>query len=59
VLPVYNGEVTDNTFGCQLYYTPAARRPPGSKPAWDFSVIEEVTVSGVDPYYEGQFYRYK
>ena len=51
VLPVYNGEIADNTNGCQLYYTPAAMKPPGSEPKWNFSVISEVDVPGVDPYY--------
>jgi len=48
----------DVTGGCQLYYTPAVMTPPGSSPSWNFSVLTEVTISGVDPYYEGRFYKY-
>ncbi len=59
VIPIYNGEVADITGGCQLYFTPAAMRPPGRMPNWNFDVIEEVEISGVDTYYEGRFYRYK
>jgi len=59
VLPVYYGEVIDITGGCQLYYTPASMVPPGSSPKWDFNVITEVIIPGVDSYYEGRFYKYK
>ena len=60
IIPIYNGEVEDITGGCQLYYTPASMKTPGSSlPDWDFSRLEEVTISGVDPFYEGRFYRYR
>lgn len=49
----------DITGGAQLYYTPATMKPAGSRPNWDFDVLTEVTISGVDPYYEGRFYKYK
>ena len=55
VLQAYENDITQ---GCQLYYTPAAMSPPGSKPNWDFSLLIEVTIPGVDSYYEGTFYKY-
>lgn len=55
VMMAYNNDITG---GCQLYYTPASMDPPGSKPNWNFDIISEVEISGVDPYYEGRFYRY-
>ena len=59
VLPVYEGKVSDITGGAQLFYTPAAM-PKGVKgPRWDSSKLKEVLISGVDPYYEGRFFRYK
>ena len=33
--------------------------PAGKKPNWNYDVIEEVPIAGVDSYYEGVFYRYK
>ena len=60
ILPIYKNPVAnDITGGCQLYYTPAAMKPTGSKPDWNYNVIEEVSIAGVDSYYEGVFYRYK
>ena len=59
VIPIYNGEEVDITGGCQLYYSPATMSPPGSQPKWNYSVLEEVTVPQVDPYYEFRFFRYK
>ena len=56
VMAAYNNDITG---GCQLYYTPAAMRPSGSSPKWNFSVLTEVNVPGVDTYYEGRFYKYK
>ena len=56
VMAAYDNDITN---GAQLYYTPAAMNPAGSCPNWNFSVLTEVTISGVDPYYEGRFYRYK
>ena len=49
---------TDITRGCQLYYTPAAMQPAGSEPNWNFSILTEVIIPGVDTYYEGRFFRY-
>lgn len=37
---------------------PAAMVPAGSSPDWNFDVLTEVTIPGVDVYYEGRFYRY-
>ena len=59
VMPIYNREVNDITNGAQLYYTPATMVPEGSTPNWDFDALEEVTIDGVDPYYEARFYKYK
>ena len=60
IIPIYNGEVEDITGGCQMYYTPASMDPPGASPkGWNFSLLEEVSIDGVDPYYEGRFYRYR
>ena len=56
VMSAYTEDITD---GCQLYYTPAAMRPSGSKPSWNFSLLTEVLIDGVDPYQEGRFYKYK
>ena len=55
VMTAYEVDITN---GCQLYYTPAAMSPPGSEPDWNFDILSEVTINGVDPYYEGRFYRY-
>jgi len=55
VMSAYNNDITQ---GCQLYYTPAAMVPAGSSPDWNFDVQTEVTIPGVDVYYEGRFYRY-
>lgn len=59
VMPIYNREVNDITNGAQLYYTPATMVPEGSTPNWAFDALEEVTIDGVDPYYEARFYKYK
>ena len=56
VLAAYDFDITQ---GCQLYYTPAAMTNASGIPNWNFSVLEEVHIPGVDPYYEGRFYRYK
>ena len=53
------GITMDITEGCQLYYTPAAMNPAGAIPSWDFSILTEVSILGVDTYYEGKFYKYK
>ena len=55
VLAAYESDITG---GCQLYYTPASMIPKGSMPAWDFSLLIEVTIPGIDSYYEGRFYKY-
>ena len=56
VLAAYNSDITN---GCQLYFTPAAMGNPGAFPNdWNRSVLEEVEIFGVDPYYEGRFFRY-
>jgi len=56
VMAAYDNDITG---GAQLYYTPAAMKPAGSTPNWNFSVLTEVSIPGVDPYYEGRFYKYK
>lgn len=56
VMEAYKYDITN---GCQLYYTPVAMQPSGSSPNWDFSLLTEVTIRGVEPYYEGRFYKYK
>lgn len=58
VLPIYTGELPDITGGAQLFYTPAAMRPH-TELHWNFGLLEEVILSGVDPYFEGRFFRYK
>ena len=58
VLPIYTGEISDITGGAQLFYTPAAMKPH-TQLGWNFGLLEEVIISGVDPYFEGRFYRYK
>ena len=55
VLAAYEGDITGS---CQLYYTPAAMVPADSLPAWDFSLLVEVSIPGVDSYYEGRFFMY-
>lgn len=59
VLPVYEGTVSDITGGAQLFYTPAAMPRGEGGPRWDNSKLKEILISGIDPYYEGRFYRYK
>lgn len=49
---------SDITGGCQLYFTPAAMKPAGSVAHWNFSILTEVIIPGVDFYYEGRFYKY-
>ena len=56
VMAAYDNDITG---GAQLYYTPAAMKPAGSSPNWNFSVLTEVNIPGVDPYYEGRFYKYR
>ena len=58
VMPVYTGELPDITGGAQLFYTPAAMKPH-TELRWNFGLLEEVIISGIDPYFEGRFYRYK
>ena len=59
VPPIYYKEIPDNTTGCQLYYTPSTMKPPGSTPrGWDFKILTEVLLSGVDSYYEGRLFKY-
>jgi len=58
VMPIYTGELPDITGGAQLFYTPAAMKPH-TELRWNFNLLEEVIISGVDPYFEGRFYRYK
>ncbi len=59
VIMVYNHDITDFTCGSVLYFTPAAMKPLGSIPYWNYSELEEILIEGVDTYYEGRFYRYK
>jgi len=59
VLPIYTRTAADITGGCQLYYTPAAMKEDMPTPDWDFNRLVEVNIPGVDPYYEGKFYKYK
>jgi len=57
VMSAYCYDITD---GAQLYYTPAAMTNATKTPnGWNFNLLTEVNVYGVDPYYEGRFYRYK
>lgn len=58
VLPVYTHELPDITGGAQIFYTPAAMHP-GRSLGWNSALLEEVIISGVDPYYEARFFRYK
>ena len=55
VLNAYNFDITN---GCQLYYTPAAMKPTGRVPNWNFNLLTEIPISGVDPFFEGRFYKY-
>ena len=59
ILSVMKAYCWDITQGCQLYYTPAAMKPEGSAPKWNFSLLEEVDVPGVNKEYEGRFFKYK
>jgi hypothetical protein len=66
VSDVYNGVISDNTNGCQLYYSPKAQEALHNKypniypekPNWNFSVLEEVIVSGAEKD-DFKFYKYK
>ena len=55
VLSAYENDITN---GCQLYYTPAAMQG-NKRPNWNFSLLEEEYIYGVDSEYEGRFFRYK
>ena len=55
VLSAYENDITN---GCQLYYTPAAMQG-NKRPNWNFSLLEEEYIYGVDSVYEGCFFRYK
>ena len=59
VMPIYCGEAEDFTMGAQLFYTPSAMEPGKQSPGWNFDLLEEVIIPGIDPYYEGRFFRYK
>jgi len=56
----YRGYYYDTETGfylLQLYYTPTVME--SRIPDWDFSRLTEATIPGIDPYYEGRFYKYK
>ena len=55
-MKAYEWDITD---GCQLYYTPATMYSPGREPSWNFGLLQEVIIPGVDSYYEGRFFRYR
>ncbi len=59
VLPIYNKEVDDISGGALLFYTPAVMDPPGSEPDWNFYLLEEIILPGVDPENDGRFFKYK
>ena len=56
VMTAYSNDITN---GCQLYYTPAAMTNASGVPNWNFDVLIEVNITGIDPYYEGRFYKYR
>jgi len=41
--------VSSMTQGATLYYSPMSMRPKGSAPKWNFKLLTEVFVPGVDP----------
>lgn len=53
VLSAYENDITN---GCQLYYTPAAMQG-NKRPNWNFSLLEEEYIYGVDSEYEGRFFQ--
>ena len=59
VIPIYLGKVSDITNGCTMYYSPRSMVPPGSTPPWNFSILEEVFVAGIDDPWYFRFYRNK
>ena len=59
VMPVYTGEISDITGGAQIFYTPAAMRPNKKDLGWNPALLREVIISGIDPYFEGRFFKYK
>ncbi|MDP4120583.1 MAG: RHS repeat-associated core domain-containing protein, partial [Bacillota bacterium] len=58
VIPIYDNEDADFTYGCTLYYSPMSMDPPGSTPNWDFSTLKEVQIRGIDSN-EFRFYKYQ
>jgi len=56
VMTAHDNDITN---GCQFYYTPAVMSNASGIPNWNFDVLMEVTIPGVDSYYEGRFYKYK
>jgi len=57
VMPVHNQTVDDITGGAQLFYSPRSM-PNGRKPNWNFTVLTEITVEGINAN-DFRFYKYK
>jgi Cell Wall Hydrolase len=46
---IYDGANRGISQGATLYYSPMSMRPSGSIPNWNFKVLTEVSVPGVNP----------
>ena len=57
VMPIYDRKVGDITEGAQLFYSPN-KMSDGERPSWNFSLLEEVRIDGIDPN-DFRFFRYK
>ncbi|MBW7567749.1 peptidoglycan DD-metalloendopeptidase family protein [Chromobacterium subtsugae] len=59
VAPIYTGNAADNAQRAVLYYSPKAQEKLYKKaPSWNFSLLEEVQVSGAEKD-DFKFFRYK
>ena len=58
-IAIYRGDdLNDITQGCTLYFSPKSMKPSGAIPNWNFELLEEMFIDGLDSD-DFRFYRYK
>jgi hypothetical protein len=58
--PVYDGDDTDITSGAVLYYSPKTQKALGrKKPNWNYALLDEVKIEGLEATDDFKFYKYK
>lgn len=48
VMPIYYGISEDFTGGATLFYSPKSMTPPYSLPDWNFEILNEIFIEGID-----------